>query len=424
MHTRTMLQTALTVAVVTSAAAACSVPVCRFALERWPADPYRALVFYRGTLSNEQAALLRQFDPDEFTGLTPSNLILETVDVDDMHAQFERYWAEHQTDDLPLMVVFYPQTRSPAGIPRSIEGVWKGPFNEQSIRKLVDSPARRKAARLLAQGTSAVWLLLEGGNCEPDDAAETLLRTRLAHLETTLELSQPDAADLAGGLIKIDPSAMKLSFRCLRVSREDAAESFLVRSLLGSEHDLRDEEFAGQPMAFPVFGRGRALYALIGKGINHETIDEACRFLIGPCSCQVKEQNPGTDLLMTVPWDDLVNATIEIDTALPPLTGLSGFVEPEPVVETEPVVAPEPVESERPAKSDSPLIAVAQSGAIREAGSAIAPDFGPAGIDGAHRGVTYDPAPPGRLFRNVAITALLLIAAVAIVSMLVIRKPS
>ncbi len=35
---------------------ACSVPVFRYALENWYADPYRVLVFHRGPLSAESQA--------------------------------------------------------------------------------------------------------------------------------------------------------------------------------------------------------------------------------------------------------------------------------------------------------------------------------------------------------------------------------
>jgi hypothetical protein len=73
--------------------------------------------------------------------------------------------------------------------------------------------------------------------------------------------------------------------------------------LLATEPDLKQ---SSGPIAFPVFGQGRALYALVGKGIKHETIDEAASFLIGSCSCQVKEKNPGSDLLMAVDWKGLL----------------------------------------------------------------------------------------------------------------------
>ncbi len=85
------------------------------------------------------------------------------------------------------------------------------------------------------------------------------------------------------------------------------------------------KDFKNEPMAFPVFGRGRVLYALIGKGINAGTIEQACRDLTGPCTCQVKDQNPGTDLLMAVNWEKLVTPTAQEEKELPPLTGLIGF---------------------------------------------------------------------------------------------------
>jgi len=62
-------------------------------------------------------------------------------------------------------------------------------------------------------------------------------------------------------------------------------------------------------MAFPVFGRGRALYALVGDGINKETIGEACVFLATACTCMVKEQNPGTDLILAADWGEISDST-------------------------------------------------------------------------------------------------------------------
>lgn len=60
------------------------------------------------------------------------------------------------------------------------------------------------------------------------------------------------------------------------------------------------------PIVIPVFGQGRALYALAGDGIKVETIDRAATFLIGKCSCEVKEQNPGVDLLLAADWKGIV----------------------------------------------------------------------------------------------------------------------
>ena len=124
---------------------------------------------------------------------------------------------------------------------------------------------------------------------------------------------------------------MKVSFSSLRLSRTDPAEKIFVDMLLGSEGggelSLRADDVRGKPMAFPVFGRGRVLYGLVGDGINEDTIADACQLLIGPCTCQVKDDNPGIDLVMAVDWESLVERSVEIDKALPPLAGLGGFAD-------------------------------------------------------------------------------------------------
>jgi hypothetical protein len=56
-------------------------------------------------------------------------------------------------------------------------------------------------------------------------------------------------------------------------------------------------------MVFPLFGRGRAMPALVGAGITPENIKDAAAFLAGPCSCEVKRDNPGVDLLLTADWE-------------------------------------------------------------------------------------------------------------------------
>ena len=60
-------------------------------------------------------------------------------------------------------------------------------------------------------------------------------------------------------------------------------------------------------MVFPIFGRCRALLPLVGPGISAENIRSSAAFLAGACSCQVKELNPGFDLLITANWKELLS---------------------------------------------------------------------------------------------------------------------
>ena len=46
------------------------------------------------------------------------------------------------------------------------------------------------------------------------------------------------------------------------------------------------------------------------------TIGVACKFIAGPCSCQVKNLNPGFDLLLSYNWDEAVDGSM-ISDAVP-----------------------------------------------------------------------------------------------------------
>ncbi len=293
---------------------ACSVPVFRYALEKWAPDTYQATVFHRGPLSAAQEALARDLTRDGLVGRLHANISLQTVDLAETPApELLELWQQSGTQTLPWLVVRYPQASRLPG------QILSGPLAEATLKQVFDSPARKEIARRLGQGDSAVWVLLEFGDRQRNDDTTKLVETRLNYLATVLKLPAIEAQDVAAGLVTVPEGGLKLAFSLLRVSRTDAAEETFVKMLLGSEADLGAIR---EPMLFPVFGRGRALYALAGKGINHETIDEAATFLIGKCSCQVKELNPGVDLLLAADWDRLVNAQSSAGRGLPTLPTL------------------------------------------------------------------------------------------------------
>jgi hypothetical protein len=142
-----------------------------------------------------------------------------------------------------------------------------------------------------------------------------------------MEINQERLAVPTAEELEIEPAILarnkiplRIEFTIVTLERRDLREAFLVDSLMKSESDLD----AAQPLAFPVFGRGRVLYALVGAGIVAENIDAACQFMAGPCSCQVKNQNPGFDLLINSNWDEavagsIISAAIPEDTAEPRL---------------------------------------------------------------------------------------------------------
>ena len=82
-------------------------------------------------------------------------------------------------------------------------------------------------------------------------------------------------------------------------------------------------------------------------------IDEAAQFLIGSCSCQVKEQNPGMDIAMAVDWKQLVKDQATPGQKLPELKDMADLL-PSTVT-----IQQETPASESPLKSDWKLVILA-----------------------------------------------------------------
>lgn len=330
-----------------TSARACSVPVFRYALEHWRSDPYQVVFFHRGELSPSQEELMKRLSAGRAANVEVHPVNLDDADPDDPKTKDDlALWKEQETETLPWMVVKYPLSiQSPATI-------WAGEATKEAVDGLLDSPKRQEIAKGILAGDTAVWLLVESGDQEKDAKAYQRLRNELKRCEQDLKLPAPDPQDVADGLISVDQASLQVRFSIVRLSRDDAKEQAFIAMLLDSEQGLRDEEFQGQPMAFPIFGRGRALYAIIGEGINREVIFDACRFLVGPCSCQVKNQNPGTDLLMAVNWDQSITPQIAVDQSLPPLPVI-GKETSEESKETAPVTDSEPLASAPLAKEET-----------------------------------------------------------------------
>ena len=111
---------------------------------------------------------------------------------------------------------------------------------------------------------------------------------------------------------------MRIAFSVLRLKRSDPAETALITMLQNSEAGLEG------PIVYPIFGRGRALWAMAGKGLTPDNIAEAAMFLIGACSCEAKDLNPGLDLLFTADWENGLRA------APPPVPVPTPLLKPRP----------------------------------------------------------------------------------------------
>jgi hypothetical protein len=142
---------------------------------------------------------------------------------------------------------------------------------------LTSSPLREKVASELMAGKLCVMLYLKTDNKEKDEKGLRELRNAIetspfGHIITVVELS--------------------------RNSRE---EHHFASLLLNVEDDLKD---IPEPMLFGIFGKFKALEPLLGRGISEENIKLMIDYFTAECSCLIKDDLPGTDILFTNQWEN------------------------------------------------------------------------------------------------------------------------
>ncbi len=305
---------------------ACQVPVFRYALERWVSDNYEVIILHKGTLSAADKERMHGLMAMDAAAEHLANIRVEHIDLADEvkdDPEFGKLWDRHSKNNQPLLVVLYPRV---ANVPEPL--AWVAPFTDASVKMLVDSPVRRQVAQRILAGDSAVWVFIPSGDKTADAKALKTLKDELAKNQNDLKLPEQDILESDEFFQPETKVKLRLGFSVVTLDRNDPAESFFLRSLLLGEPDLADEK---QPIAFPIIGRGRALYAVVGKGINPFFIGDTSKFIVGPCSCQVKNQNPGFDLLMSVKWDEAITGSAIPQVKVPQLTGmasLEGAVKP------------------------------------------------------------------------------------------------
>ena len=295
----------------------CPIPVYRYALEFWEADPYIVEIFHKGELGPRYSELARRLDAASRGGSTGANLQVRMYDIETATDEVALgYIRRAVPGEFPWVVIRYPRV---SGINKP---VWSGALTGSNVDMLLDSPARSAIGSKLSQGATAVWVFLESGDRRRDRAALELLNRELRRLEQTLVLPELELWVDGYGREGQTAELPSISFEVVTLSRSDAEEQFFIDMLMGSEEDLG--EFEGEPFVFPFYGRGIALWAIVGDGINEWNIREAAEFLTGPCSCQAKLLNPGVDMLMAVDWDGHVKRIADISLANP-LSGMAGF---------------------------------------------------------------------------------------------------
>ena len=357
---------ALAFSYVATAASACNIPVFRYALENWQPDPYRIAVVHRGAFTDEQYPVFQRLQQSSSHPTKPANVVVFDVDLDaeaddderrEIPAGFERlvrFEFDKKAVEEPIVALYFP-----AGTTTSI---WQGSLTAKDSTGVIDSPARQEVTKRLIDGQSAVWIFVKTGDAAKDDAAEKLLAEKLELANEKVQLPDQSLIEAEDEFRADNPIDLRVEFSMISIDRNDPTEQPFVAMLLNSEEDIAGFE---EPIAIPIFGRGRTYFALIGKGINEDTILDNCGFVCGACSCQVKQANPGIDTLMAFDWAANIKGSAMPDVELPELTGIGDLLatsQDQPSDSTPPsestspqaddLAAPEPNMTETEAPSD------------------------------------------------------------------------
>jgi len=383
---------------------ACDTPVYRYAMYNWVPEPYRIFYFYRGEVPAEDQKINETLSELAQRETAPVNVLLFPINV----SQEEAYQAQQlalSMSGLPIDVT----RSSPLGpIPQVVIDAWKtydngaapahvvmnprggkvfaGRLDPDTLQAMVASPARKRIAELFDQGHGIVWILLEGPKKAENARAEKLIKKIIADaaagkvappMDSGPPMPPPgEDADSQPGDEEAARKANGLDVGLVKLARNDPAEKWLVHSLMTVEPDLN--EYAEETMVFAVFGRGVALPPCLGEGINEQNLVGDLQFLSGPCSCTIKYQNPGVDLLLGWDWnataDKMAKASGDFDDdsmyeEFSPLA-VDSLVPSTPEGNSEDVVGSEPAQpggsAEQPDPSTEMVVADASNGGPAE----------------------------------------------------------
>lgn len=251
-----------------SSAHACTIPVFRFALDRWEADKFHLVLPPAVAQDSAIQDLLR---PMRANG--KANLDITTAKDP---TQKDSVLLSSRDDEKRL---------------------WSGKLDSSTLAGVLDSPARQKIVQQILAGDSLVWVIADSGSAL-DTVEAARIEKRLKFLEQVAALPIQDPNDPDSQLGPGPP--LQLKFTTLRLRLNDPAEQLLLRMLAGptAQFDPATTSFAGV-----VFGRGRVLGAWPLAILDDAALENACMFLVGRCGCRLKNENPGWDLLLNLDWE-------------------------------------------------------------------------------------------------------------------------
>jgi len=310
-------------------ATACQVPVFRYALERWESDPYQVFVVSPKPLDQAETALLTAFKKKSEN----ANVALNIIDTSKV--------SKAQLWKLPDIDTHVQSTQVSLYAPEKQHvksSIISFPLTQENLATITQSPVRKKIVQKIIEGNSCVWLIVYGGDSSDAKVIKKKLDTHLKKVESVISIPKGiigteerhkinDSTDPEDVLRSSIP--LKIAFTSLLVNRNDPAEKALIATFL--THSAPEVRSSSETLIIPVFGRGRFLPPMPASRLSYQAILNGCQYLCGACSCLVKDQNPGFDLLIDEDWSShLTTGLAVVEKTLPPLDGIGDVIQSKP----------------------------------------------------------------------------------------------
>ncbi|MSQ94512.1 MAG: hypothetical protein EXR98_08140 [Gemmataceae bacterium] len=321
----------------------CTIPVFRYALEKWDLTPYDILVYNRGPLPADLQKTLKAWSDAP----NKANIDISIIDLDGKLTKLQqKLWDRWGKKDKGPWMMVRSQSNNASDIP-----AFSGPCTEANLNTNLDSPMRQAILAHLTRGASVVYVILLSGDEDHDREVFDMATKELRFLEKKIKLPEQSKD---GPQLKL-PLPLKVSLPLLVLNRNDPAEAAFVQQLLATEDDLDKKK---GPILFPIFGRGRSLGSLYEDNLTPKMVSAATEFLCKECSCQVKDLNPGVDLLMVAHWNAHFDAMFDGKEPVPMLKLMPTKL-PYPDVKPAPTpkdkeIPPAATDTQKEAKNDTP----------------------------------------------------------------------
>jgi len=226
---------------------ACTTRVSEWVLLNALPNQYTLVYFHKASVSES----VKKQNQRLAEGISPANIQFKTVSREEIAEPYYglyyegRFFSEYKTVD--------------------------------DLKGLTSSPMREKVAAELMAGKLCVLLYLKTDNKEKDERG-------LKELHSAIE-----------------SSPFNKIITVLELSRNTREEHHFASLLLNVEDDLK---YISEPMLFGIFGRFKALEPLLGRGISEENIKLMIDYFTAECSCLIKDDLPGTDILSLDQWEN------------------------------------------------------------------------------------------------------------------------